>query len=41
MISITRLTDTDIPEVAAAFATLGWNKPASQYWELSGSTNKK
>ena len=31
MISITRLTDADIPEIAAAFAVLGWNKPASQY----------
>lgn len=32
MISIARLTDADIPEIAAAFAVLGWNKPASQYW---------
>lgn len=31
MISIARLTDDDIPEIAAAFAVLGWNKPASQY----------
>jgi GNAT superfamily N-acetyltransferase len=32
MFSIARLTDADIPEISAAFAVLGWNKPASQYW---------
>ncbi|MFM7188492.1 MAG: GNAT family N-acetyltransferase [Armatimonadota bacterium] len=31
MISIARLTSVDINEIAAAFALLGWNKPASQY----------
>lgn len=31
MISIARLTSLDINEIAAAFALLGWNKPASQY----------
>ena len=25
------LESTDIPEIAAAFQDLGWNKPASQY----------
>jgi GNAT superfamily N-acetyltransferase len=40
MISITRLTDADIPEIAAAFATLGWNKPASQYWNFLDQQTK-
>jgi len=40
MISITRLTDADIPEIAAAFATLGWNKPASQYWNYLDQQTK-
>jgi len=40
MISITHLTDTDIPEIAAAFATLGWNKPASQYWNYLDQQTK-
>jgi GNAT superfamily N-acetyltransferase len=31
MISIALLTQSDISEMAAAFASLGWNKPASQY----------
>lgn len=31
MISIACLTHSDISEIAAAFAMLGWNKPASQY----------
>lgn len=31
MISIACLTHSDISEIAAAFALLGWNKPASQY----------
>jgi GNAT superfamily N-acetyltransferase len=40
MISIARLTDADIPEIAAAFATLGWNKPASQYWNYLDQQTK-
>jgi len=40
MISVTRLTDTDIPEIAAAFAALGWNKPASQYWNYLDQQTK-
>ena len=32
MISITQLVASDIDAIAAAFALLGWNKPASQYW---------
>lgn len=31
MISIACLTHSEISEIAAAFALLGWNKPASQY----------
>lgn len=31
MISIACLKHSDINEIAAAFALLGWNKPASQY----------
>jgi GNAT superfamily N-acetyltransferase len=31
MITIRPLRREDIPQVAAAFATLGWDKPASQY----------
>jgi len=33
MISITELVASDIDAIAAAFALLGWNKPASQYWK--------
>ncbi len=29
--TIRRLEQKDIPEIAEAFLTLGWNKPASQY----------
>lgn len=32
MISIARFTEADILEIAGAFATLRWNKPASKYW---------
>ena len=32
MISITQLVASDIDAIAAAFESLGWNKPASQYW---------
>lgn len=31
MLTLTLLTATDSTELAAAFAKLGWNKPASQY----------
>lgn len=31
MISITQMDASDIDAIAAAFTTLGWNKPASQY----------
>ncbi|MFN7830111.1 MAG: GNAT family N-acetyltransferase, partial [Armatimonadota bacterium] len=31
MISIACLSHSDISEIAAAFALLGWNKPAAQY----------
>ncbi len=41
MISIARLTDDDIPEIAAAFALLGWNKLASQYWAYLDEQAKK
>jgi GNAT superfamily N-acetyltransferase len=31
MLSLAPLQASDIPEIAAAFAALGWNKPVSQY----------
>lgn len=31
MLSIAPLKEADVAEIAAAFAKLGWNKPASQY----------
>ena len=31
MLSLAPLQSSDIAEIAAAFAALGWNKPASQY----------
>jgi hypothetical protein len=31
MLTLERLRITDIDEIAAAFAALGWNKPAAQY----------
>ncbi len=31
MLAIAPLSSADIPEIAAAFAALGWNKPAAQY----------
>ena len=31
MLSIAPLASSDIADIAAAFATLGWNKPVSQY----------
>ncbi|MGZ5988805.1 MAG: GNAT family N-acetyltransferase [Rhizomicrobium sp.] len=36
MLRIDRLQANDIPAIAAAFAALGWNKPAAQYERYLG-----
>lgn len=41
MISIARLKYSDISEIAAAFALLGWNKPASQYQNYLDEQNAR
>jgi GNAT superfamily N-acetyltransferase len=32
MLTIAPLAEGDIDEIASAFAAIGWNKPAEQYW---------